>query len=141
MEMGMNIHVMMPYADSLKYISDWYAQLWAESLGKNVTLDGRPCNVGQTPIKTLGVTDQHSQVQLYTEGPFDKVVTFLGVEKYRAVTPSPRATRISRTCTSWAARATTSSSRRSRRPRLRPQQGRPCELHHHPARGEPLHRR
>ena len=41
-------------------ISDWYAQLWAESLGKNVTLDGTPCNVGQTPVKALGVTDQHS---------------------------------------------------------------------------------
>ena len=50
---------MMPYADSLKLMSDWYAQLWAESLGKNVTLSGERVNVGQTPVKTLGVTDQH----------------------------------------------------------------------------------
>ena len=83
MEKGKNISVMMPYTDSLRSIADWYCQLWAESLGKNVDLDGNPCNVGQTPVKALGVTDQHSQVQLYTEGPFDKVVTFIGVNNYR----------------------------------------------------------
>lgn len=89
MEQGANMSVMMPYADSLKLMADWYAQLWAESLGKNVTLDGEPCNVGQTPIKTLGVTDQHSQLQLYTEGPFDKCITFLKVENFRTTTPIP----------------------------------------------------
>ncbi|MGI6239452.1 MAG: glucose-6-phosphate isomerase [Christensenellales bacterium] len=89
MQMGMNISVMLPYADSLKLMADWYAQLWAESLGKNVTLDGKPCNVGQTPVKALGVTDQHSQLQLYTEGPYDKVVTFLKVENFRATTHIP----------------------------------------------------
>ena len=78
-----NIHVMMPYADSLRYLADWYAQLWAESLGKNVRRDGTPCAVGQTPVKALGVTDQHSQVQLYTEGPDDKIITFLRVENFR----------------------------------------------------------
>lgn len=89
MHKGQNIHVMMPYADSLKYISDWYAQLWAESLGKRVSLTGEEVHTGQTPVKALGVTDQHSQVQLYAEGPFDKIVTFLGVEKYRTETPIP----------------------------------------------------
>ena len=83
MNEGKNIGVLMPYSDNLRYVSDWYAQLWAESLGKNVTLDGTPCNVGQTPVKALGVTDQHSQIQLYTEGPDDKVITFIAVEKYR----------------------------------------------------------
>lgn len=83
MEDGKNIGVMMPYSDNLKYLADWYAQLWAESLGKNVTLDGVKCNVGQTPVKSLGVTDQHSQVQLYTEGPYDKVVTFISLAKYK----------------------------------------------------------
>ncbi|MBR0025808.1 MAG: glucose-6-phosphate isomerase [Clostridia bacterium] len=82
-EKGCNITVLMPYADSLKYMADWYAQLWAESLGKRYDNEGRVVNVGQTPAKSLGVTDQHSQVQLYTEGPFDKVVTFLGVDRYR----------------------------------------------------------
>lgn len=80
---GKNITVMMPYADSLKLMSDWYAQLWAESLGKKLSLDGQAVYAGQTPVKALGVTDQHSQVQLYTEGPFDKVITFLTVDEYR----------------------------------------------------------
>ena len=83
-EIGINIQVMMPYADSLKYIADWFCQLWAESLGKNVTRKGMAVNVGQTPVKSLGVTDQHSQLQLYTEGPFDKIVTFLRVGKFRS---------------------------------------------------------
>lgn len=81
---GKNISVMMPYADSLRYIADWYCQLWAESLGKAVDLDGKVVNAGQTPVKSLGVTDQHSQVQLYTEGPFDKVITLIGVERFRS---------------------------------------------------------
>ena len=88
-EMDVNLSVMMPYADSLRLMADWYAQLWAESLGKNVTRRGMAVNVGQTPIKTLGVTDQHSQLQLYTEGPYDKVVTFLKVDAFRADMPIP----------------------------------------------------
>ena len=84
MEKGKNIGVMMPYADSLKYIADWYAQLWAESLGKEVDNDGKVVNVGQTPVKALGVTDQHSQVQLYNEGPFDKVIAFIEVGTFRS---------------------------------------------------------
>lgn len=87
MEQGANVGVLMPYADSLKYFADWYAQLWAESLGK--LTDG--VRTGQTPVKALGVTDQHSQVQLYTEGPYDKTVTFIGVENYRATVEIPHA--------------------------------------------------
>ena len=83
MQKGNIISVMMPYADSLKLMADWYAQLWGESLGKSVDLNGNVVNVGQTPVKALGVTDQHSQVQLYTEGPFDKVITLIGVADYR----------------------------------------------------------
>ncbi len=80
---GKNISVMMPYADSLKLIADWYCQLWGESLGKAKDLDGNVVHTGQTPVKSLGVTDQHSQVQLYTEGPYDKVITLIGVERFR----------------------------------------------------------
>ena len=83
MKNGKNISVMMPYADGLKYIADWYCQLWGESLGKAEDLDGNLVFVGQTPVKALGVTDQHSQVQLYREGPFDKVITIIGVENFR----------------------------------------------------------
>jgi len=86
---GKNISVMMPYADSLKYMADWYAQLWAESLGKKRSNEGEEVNIGQTPVKALGVTDQHSQVQLYTEGPFDKVITFITVDKYRSTVSIP----------------------------------------------------
>ena len=89
MKKGKNISVMMPYVDSLKLMADWYCQLWAESLGKAVDLNGNTVNAGQTPVKALGVTDQHSQIQLYTEGPFDKVVTFIAVEKYRSEVQIP----------------------------------------------------
>jgi len=90
MNTGKNISVMMPYADSLKFISDWFAQLWAESLGKQFDLDGKVVNVGQTPVKALGVTDQHSQVQLYAEGPYDKIIVFLGVDEYRETITIPK---------------------------------------------------
>ncbi|HZJ58192.1 MAG TPA: glucose-6-phosphate isomerase [Clostridia bacterium] len=89
MKAGKNISVMMPYVDSLKYMADWYSQLWAESLGKRYDLEGNEVFVGQTPVKALGVTDQHSQVQLYTEGPFDKVITFLGVKEYKGEVKIP----------------------------------------------------
>lgn len=79
---GKNISVFMPYVDGLKTIADWYAQLWAESLGKRLDRQGRVVQIGQTPVKALGVTDQHSQVQLYVEGPDDKVVSFVTVEKF-----------------------------------------------------------
>jgi glucose-6-phosphate isomerase len=79
---GRNISVMMPYSNSLYDLADWYRQLWAESLGKRHDLKGREVLVGQTPVKALGTTDQHSQVQLYTEGPHDKVFTFLSVESF-----------------------------------------------------------
>ena len=68
---GKNLAVMMPYSSRLKYVSDWFVQIWAESLGKNKNLDGEPVCVGPTPIKAVGATDQHSQIQLYNEGPKD----------------------------------------------------------------------
>ncbi len=79
---GLPISVMMPYSDALRDVADWFRQLWAESLGKKNALDGQVVHVGPTPVKALGTTDQHSQVQLYMEGPFDKVVTFIALEDY-----------------------------------------------------------
>jgi len=76
------LSVMMPYCYQLKDLCDWFRQLWAESLGKENDLQGNCVQVGPTPIKALGTTDQHSQVQLYREGPNDKVFTFLEVEKF-----------------------------------------------------------
>src|SRR5688500_106767 len=75
---GKSINVLMPYSDQLRDIAAWFVQLWAESLGKERS-DG--AFVGQTPVAALGATDQHSQVQLFMEGPKDKVVTFIAIEK------------------------------------------------------------
>jgi glucose-6-phosphate isomerase len=88
---GKSISVMMPYVHRLRDFADWYRQLWAESLGKKFSLDGKQVNVGQTPVKALGATDQHSQVQLYMEGPFDKVVTLIGLGKYPKEVKIPKA--------------------------------------------------
>ena len=79
---GKPISVMFPYAYALKDFADWYRQLWAESLGKSVDLKGNQVFVGPTPVKALGTTDQHSQVQLYREGPNDKLFTFLQIEDF-----------------------------------------------------------
>lgn len=68
-ERGANVNVMMPYAEALEPFAEWYAQLWAESLGK----DG----VGEIPVRALGATDQHSQLQLYRGGPRNTVVTLV----------------------------------------------------------------
>jgi glucose-6-phosphate isomerase len=75
-------HVLMPYGNAMYSLADWYRQLWAESLGKQFDLDGKEVFAGATPIKALGTTDQHSQVQLYREGPNDKVVGFMEVEQF-----------------------------------------------------------
>lgn len=76
------MHVMMAYANGLYGLADWFRQLWAESLGKELDVEGRVVNVGPTPLKAMGATDQHSQVQLYREGPNDKVFIFLENEKF-----------------------------------------------------------
>ncbi len=87
---GKNLSVMMPYSSRLRYISDWYAQLWAESLGKCETLQGEHVHIGPTPIKALGVTDQHSQIQLYNEGPNNKIITFIRVENFDTTLEIPK---------------------------------------------------
>ncbi len=86
---GLNIAVMMPYSDALIQAAFWFRQLWAESLGKAKDLSGRAINVGQTPVAASGVTDQHSQLQLYSEGPFNKLITFLLVENHGQMMPIP----------------------------------------------------
>jgi glucose-6-phosphate isomerase len=79
---GKHIAVMMPYSSHLYSLGDWFRQLWAESLGKQDGLKKKNVYTGQTPVKALGTTDQHSQVQLYREGPNDKLITFLEVERF-----------------------------------------------------------
>jgi glucose-6-phosphate isomerase len=76
--------VMMTYGDRLTSLVDWFCQLWAESLGKARDRQGELVHRGMTPIKAVGVTDQHSQVQLYMEGPHNKHMSFLEVQKFEA---------------------------------------------------------
>jgi len=83
---GKIMSVMMPYSAALRDVADWYRQLWAESLGKTLA-DGT--QVGPTPINALGVTDQHSMLQLMREGPNDKVITILSVEDFGIELPIP----------------------------------------------------
>jgi len=80
---GRNVRVMMPYADSLDRLAAWFVQLWAESLGK----EGK----GSTPHGAVGTTDQHSQVQLYMQGPQDKVIEVIEVEDHPQDLSIPKA--------------------------------------------------
>lgn len=81
-ERGKNIQVLMPYLDGLRRMSDWYVQLVAESLGKN--------GKGPTPLPALGATDQHAQVQLFMEGPNNKVVTMITAEHFNSELKIPK---------------------------------------------------
>ena len=74
------IHVLMPYADALRAFSHWFVQLWAESLGKRLNRRGERVETGPTPLPAIGATDQHAQVQLFMEGPRDKLFFFVDVE-------------------------------------------------------------
>ena len=66
---GKMIRVMVAYADRLERFTKWWVQLWAESLGKN--------GKGAAPIAALGPVDQHSQLQLWLDGPRDKLFTVI----------------------------------------------------------------
>ncbi len=89
-EVSARVHVLMPYTDRLREFAEWYRQLWAESLGKRVDRNGRVVHVGPTPVGAVGATDQHSQVQLFMEGPYDKVITFMTVDDLGMDVPIPK---------------------------------------------------
>jgi glucose-6-phosphate isomerase len=76
------IHVLIPYSQKLIRFADWYRQLLAESIGKAKNDAGEVVNIGLTPVNALGVTDQHSQSQLYNEGPNDKFFIFINVQDH-----------------------------------------------------------
>lgn len=80
---GKTVQVVMPYADRLLGMAAWYAQLWAESLGKKRNRRGRLVRAGQTPVVARGASDQHSQLQLYREGPRDKAAFMWELEGFR----------------------------------------------------------
>ncbi len=78
-----NILATMPYSFALSDLAEWFRQLWAESLGKKFSLDKKVVHAGSTPVTAIGATDQHSQLQLFNEGPYDKLVVFLEIETFR----------------------------------------------------------
>lgn len=80
-EKGKSLAVLMPYSSRLEQVGGWYRQLFAESLGKEKTRSKKTVNTGLTPIAANGPKDQHSQVQLYASGPFDKLITFIRLEQ------------------------------------------------------------
>ena len=85
---GRHVQVLMPYSDALRDMAAWFVQLWAESLGKHRTPGDS--GVGPTPLGALGATDQHSQVQLFMEGPGDKTITFIGVNEVEGDVEIPK---------------------------------------------------
>lgn len=87
---GQSLAVLMPYSSRLEAFGAWYRQLFAESLGKAKNRKGKSGNIGLTPIVAIGPKDQHSQVQLYNEGPFDKLVTFIRVENSNLLSKVPK---------------------------------------------------
>src|SRR5262249_55342127 len=86
-ERAKRILVLFPYSQALWKFGFWFKQLWGESLGKKMDRRGREVYYGQTPTAALGVTDQHSQLQLFIEGPNDKAFLFLDVKKLRNSLP------------------------------------------------------
>jgi glucose-6-phosphate isomerase len=86
-ERSKRILVLFPYSQSLWKFAFWFKQLWGESLGKKLNRRGREVYYGQTPTAALGVTDQHSQLQLFIEGPNDKAFIFWGVREFRNSLP------------------------------------------------------
>ncbi len=87
---GKNMAILIPYTENFGYFNDWFCQLWGESIGRTKTNEtGEKTLIGQTPIKVIGPSVQHSQFQLYLEGPNDKVFTFLGVQNFKTNIPLP----------------------------------------------------
>ena len=93
------IQVAFPYSNRLWGTAFWFRQLWAESLGKAKDRKGNAVHAGQTPVAALGTTDQHSQVQLYMEGPNDKVYSFWAVDKFSEKGKIPEGKTVSRAST------------------------------------------
>lgn len=88
---GANLSVLMPYADAMAGLARWYVQLVSESLGKRADRKGQTVHTGITPLPAIGATDQHSQVQLFMEGPYDKCVAFIALEQFEKDLPIPAA--------------------------------------------------
>jgi glucose-6-phosphate isomerase len=85
-----SINCLFAYSESLKYFTEWYVQLWGESLGKRQKHS--LCNVGLTPVGLIGSKDQHSFLQLIMEGKRDKTVTFIKIKEFNSKLKIPDVT-------------------------------------------------
>jgi glucose-6-phosphate isomerase len=81
---GVNMTVLMPYSNRLQTLAKWYTQLLSESIGKKYNLEKKVTHTGITPVPALGATDQHSQLQLFQEGPTDKLIMFVEVQNHQS---------------------------------------------------------
>ena len=81
---GVNLSVLFTYCNRLQLLASWYCQLWAESVGKK---NAAGQHQGTTPIRATGATDQHSQLQLYLDGPRDKFFTVLTLTQQHPLQP------------------------------------------------------
>jgi glucose-6-phosphate isomerase len=77
-EFQRNQTVLMPYSSFMREFAHWFVQLWAESLGKK--------GQGLSPVDSIGATDQHSQLQLFSEGADERVLGFIDIENYASDT-------------------------------------------------------
>lgn len=84
---GKEYSVLVPYSDKLDALTDWYAKLWGESLGKKIDKDGQEISINHSPIRAMGAIDQHSQLQLWRDGKNDKLFTFINVKNFNTNVP------------------------------------------------------
>ncbi len=136
------IVVLMSYAERLVAVGDWFCQLWGESLGKAQDRTGRMVEHGQTAVRARGSADQHSHLQLYLEGPRDKVVLFLRVDDHGEPLEVPTAYQdIEEVGCLGGSSLDGPAERLGARDRVRIGPARPAERHHRRAGGERLHGR
>ena len=81
---GVNINAMFTYSDGLSYLGQWYRQLLSESIGKKYDRNGKEIYTGITPLAVRGTSDQHSILQLFLEGPFDKLIIMVAPKDYKS---------------------------------------------------------
>lgn len=84
---GKDYSVIVPYSEKLSGLTDWYAKLWSESLGKKINKEGKTENLNHGAIRGMGAVDHHSQLQLWRDGKNDKVFTFINIKNFNKNVP------------------------------------------------------
>ncbi len=87
---GVQTSVLFGYSDRLGGLAEWWRHFWASTVGKKLEGESSSVSVGLTPVVARGTLDQYTQLQMYLDGPADKVLTFLRVEDSGAPVAIPR---------------------------------------------------